>query len=436
MQHSNELLQQRSLTLSARMAAELRMLAMTAMDLHAHIEELSLCNPFIRFRRPPDLPRQDLAVPVEQTALPETLTDVLLAEIGTMRISGVERAVAHALVYSLDADGYMREPLDVVGQIAGVPPNVVEAVLLRLQREMASGLFARDLAECLRIQLVARDRFDPLIAPLLDHLDMVASGDIAAIMNLCQVDEEDAIEMVSDIRALSPRPPEIGEVSAPAPMIPDLIASLDTKGQLKVTINPDAQPKVLMDDELLAELSKGAPSQALLHYVRKQYRDGAWLVSALARRAATLRDIGQLLEQHQTRYLTTGEMVHRGALTMEQVGAQLKLHKSTISRAVRGRTISTPHGVRLIGDCFMRSVSSNNQGLSADQVADRIKRLVAMERPGQAWSDERLVGLLGQSGIKVARRTIAKYRLNLGIPPAAKRNQTAQRDRFDTDIPT
>jgi RNA polymerase sigma-54 factor len=297
----------------------------------------------------------------------------------------------------------------------------VEQVLIRLQDLSPTGVFARDVAECLELQLSARNRYDALISPLLSHLNLVVQRDLAGIMALCGVDAEDAKDMITEILTLHPRPTFSFVTEEPGVAIPDLIASFDAKGELGIALNPDALPRILADDALLSDLSHRAKTTENLRYIRGQYKAAAWLVAALAKRADTMLAIGKQLGKFQTKFLKTARPNHRNALSMTDIAAELGVHKSTISRALRGRIILTDSGRVDAIACFIRRINEDALVVTHEQALERIRKLISTEKPDMARSDEELTFILSRSGLPISRRTVAKYRGLLGIPPASAR---------------
>ena len=428
---STTLQQRQTLALTQLMRMELKLLQMDQIELGGQLAELLDENPFLSIVAPPPNATKSAEDGTAWLQAPETVVGHLMRQIGELRMSDAEREIATALVYSIDDDGYMRESLDEISNICSSQPEIVERVLLRLQDLSPTGVFARDIAECLKLQLLARNRYDALIAPLLSHLGLVVQRDFAGIMSLCGVDAEDAKDMVTEILTLHPRPTFSFVTEETIVAIPDLIVSSTASGDLDVALNPDALPRILADDALLSNLSKRAKTGENLRYIRGQYKTAAWLVAALAKRADTMLAIGKQLGKLQTKFLTTTRPEHRNALGMTDIAAELGVHKSTISRALRGRTILTDNGKLDAISCFARRINEDASAATHVQALERIRKLISTEKPGAARSDEELTFILSRSGLPISRRTVAKYRGLLGIPPASAR-KAASRNSEDT----
>lgn len=419
--------QRQTLALTQVMRMELKLLQMDQVELADQVAAMSDENPFLFATAAPPSATKSSEDGTAWLAAPETINSHLLRQIGELRMSSDELEIATALVYSIDDDGYMRESLDEIANICGCPTAVVERLLIRLQGLNPTGVFARDIAECLKLQLLEHNRYDALIAPLLSNLNLVVQRDLAGIMTLCRVDAEDAEEMIADILALHPRPTFSFATEEIGIVIPDLIISSDANGDLDVALNRDALPRILADDALLSDLSQRAKSAENLRYIRGQYKAAAWLVAALAKRADTMLAIGKQLAKSQTKFLKTARPEHRNALCMTDVATDLGLHKSTISRALRGRIFLTDNGKAEAISCFARRINEDAAAATHMQALERIRKLISTEKLGAARSDEELTFILSRSGMPISRRTVAKYRSLMGIPPASARKAARRR---------
>lgn len=307
----------------------------------------------------------------------------LAARIGLLRLSPEEARVAGELVHCLDDRGWLSDPMEEIARWLETSPAVLEALLPRLQELEPAGVFARGLAEQFRLQLQARGRFDPMIARLLDRLDLAASGDLAAVAALCGCDREDAAEMLADLRALPPHP-FTGE--APPPVPPEL------------EIAPDGAVRSLPGTGLaLGDGGGGEGARAILE--------------ALGNRARTLERIGAALAAAQSGWLR-GEAGLR-PLTMTALAERLGLHKSTVSRALAGTAARTPRGVVALADLLPRPVSARNPGLRAEDAAKTLAELLGTWPSAERYSDARMSEKLAERGVLLSRRTVAKYRLAL-----------------------
>ena len=288
----------------------------------------------------------------------------------------------------------------IAGEV-GVSPAEVDAVLTRLQEIEPVGLFARDLADCLRLQAQEEGSHDAVMAVVLAHLDLLAAGDLARLARLAGVDEAAIAQRFRLIRAMNPKPgTEFDSLAVAHPREPDLAARVMGAGW-EVTLNRSSLPGLTV-----------APGEAAAMAAAKAVQR---LVEA---RNATLLRVGREILQRQVRALATGAAA-LVPMTMAEVGAALDLHESTVSRVVAGASVDTPHGT-----WWLRLMFSGGVGeVAASAVRARLAGIVAAEDKGAPLSDDALAAALGAGGAPIARRTVAKYRAMLRIPPAHRRRR-------------
>ncbi len=387
-------------------------------------------NPFLKVGNPgafvPDFSSGTADRAAFEPTAPETASEQLSGQIGLMKISAEDRSLASDLVHCLDERGFLSDRPEEISVYLGVPVARIQAVVAKLQMLDPSGVFAWSLGDCFRIQLQAKNRFDPLIELLLDRLDLVANRDFDAICNLCKVDREDAEDMVDDIRLLSPSPLRQLEPLADIRR-PDLIIKAPESGEPVAELNPDALPDLLTDDALFSELKTVDPEGVAATYYRDCYRDAAQLVAALQKRANTLLSIGNHLATVQRRFLETGRKLDRVPLSMSKTAEALGLHKSTVSRALSGCTIETGHGVLDATVFFIRRLNDDAQHRTRDQALKRLSLMIRTEDRRRPLSDAVLASMLAKSNFEISRRAVAKYRGLLGIPNSTKRKQRSSR---------
>ncbi len=352
-------------------------------------------------------------------SLQEHLRFQLGADVGEPRL----RTVALALVDHLDEDGYLRETDAELAQRLAVAETLVAEARAALQRCDPTGVGARDLRECLALQLAERDRLDPLMARLLDHLDLLARADFARLMRLCRVDREDLEEMIAEIRALDPRPGSRFATEEPATAIPDLLVYRLSRRRWRVELNGAVLPRLLVDKAWYAELSSTKLDRAAREYIGERLQSANWLVRSLHQRARTILRVGRAVFERQRPFLERGPTALR-PLVLREIAAALDLHESTVSRAVAGKYVATPHGTFAFRYFFSTGLAGDNgENVSAESIRLRIRRLIEQEDPAKVLSDDQIVGMLRREGISVARRTVAKYREALGIPSSVERRR-------------
>ncbi|MFZ1679849.1 MAG: RNA polymerase factor sigma-54 [Rhizobiaceae bacterium] len=358
------------------------------------------------------------------TAAPVSLRDHVGAQIALSFADPVDLHLAREIADSLDEAGYARFSASELSLRLGVDPARVEAVLERCQGFEPSGLFARDLAECLAIQLRQRDRFDPAMAALVGHLDLLARRDFAALKRVCGVEEDDLLAMAAEIRALDPKPGAGFAGGIADAIVPDVLVNPAPDGSWLVELNPDALPRVLIDRDYFSRVSSSRASDADRAFMDDCLQTANWLVRSLDQRARTILKVASEIVRQQDAFLVGG-VAHLKPLNLRTVAEAIAMHESTVSRVTANKFIATPRGVFEMRYFFTAALASAEGGEShsAEAVRHRIRRLIEDEPAGDVLSDDALVELLRGEGVEIARRTVAKYRESLSIASSVSRRR-------------
>ncbi len=355
----------------------------------------------------------------------KTLAEHLEDQTALCGFSPAERAVAFALIGAVDEGGYLRASTDEVADRLGCAVTLVEAVLKRCQGFEPTGVFARDVPECLRLQLQELDRCDPAMEALLGNLELLARRDMAGLKRACGVDEEDLREMIGELRALTPRPGAAFGGEPTTSVIPDVHVREDKLAGWRVELNTDTLPRVLVDQRYHATVSRGARSDQEKVFVADCLASANWLVKSLDQRAKTILKVSSEIVRQQDGFLAFG-VEHLRPLNLKTVADAIGMHESTVSRVTSNKYMSTPRGVFELKFFFTSSIASSDGGAahSAEAVRHKIKTLIDSERGGRdVLSDDRIVEILKETGIDIARRTVAKYREALRIPSSLDRKR-------------
>ncbi len=299
-----------------------------------------------------------------------------------------------------------------------------EAALALLQGCEPTGVGARDVAECLALQLAERGRLDPAMRTLLDHLDLLARGDWKRLRAICGVDAEDLAEMVQELRRLDPRPCAGFDAVEPETLVPDVLLRRTGWGGWELELNPDTLPRVLLDREYIATIGKVRDAETRRWLADCQANAG-WLVRSLDQRARTILKIASEVVRQQQRFFDEGVSGLR-PLTLRTVADAVGMHELTASRVTSNKYIDTDRGIFELKFFFTNAVGGGESGagnLAAAAVRHRVKALVDGEDPSDVLSDDAIVDLLAAEGIEVARRTVAKYRKSLRIPSSIDRRR-------------
>lgn len=358
---------------------------------------------------------------------PRSLREHLSEQIGVDLRDPIDRFVAAHLLEHLDEAGYLRADLDTVARELGCARAHVERVLARVQEFDPPGVFARDLAECLSLQLRDRNRLDPAMRRLLEHLPLLAARNVAALMQVCQVDAEDLVEMVAEIKSLDPRPGYSFDATPPQPVIPDILMVPQPQGGWVVELNPETMPRVLVNSRYYARVSRSVRSQAEREYLSERFQAANWLIKSLHQRALTIVKVAAEIVRRQEAFFSQGVQALR-PLILREVADAIEMHESTVSRVTSNKFIATPRGVFELKFFFTPAIPASDGGEahSAEAVRFRIRGMIDGEPPDDTFSDEKIVELLQQEGIEIARRTVAKYREAMRIPSSVQRRRDKQ----------
>jgi RNA polymerase sigma-54 factor len=362
---------------------------------------------------------------IEQAATrPRTLREHLQEQIGTDLSDPGDRVIALHLLDLLDEAGYLRAELEGVAQLLGCQTRRVEAVLARLQQFDPAGVFARDLRECLALQLRDRDRLDPAMQALLDNLPLLAVRNIAALVRLCGVDAADVADMIAEIKSLDPRPGLAFDPPLAQPVVPDILMRAQSGGGWIVELNSETLPRVLVNSRYCMQIRRAMNSKAEKDYLTERLHAANWLVKSLHQRATTILKVAAEIVRQQDAFFRRGVQSLR-PLILRDIGDAIGMHESTVSRVTSNKYMATPRGLYELKYFFTSSIpASNRDGAhSAEAVRHRIRGLIDAEPAEQTLSDERIVELLRREGVEIARRTVAKYREAMRIPSSVQRRR-------------
>lgn len=353
-----------------------------------------------------------------ETSLYEHLMDQ-----ARLRLSGVELLIAGQLVGQINEAGYLEADLLELAYALQVSRAEVEAVLAIVQSFDPAGIGARSLAECLALQAKEADRYDPAMAVLIGHLDLLAKGALAQLRRICGVDEEDLVDMIRELRGYDPKPGLrfAGEVAQT--VIPDLFVRSRGAGWA-IEINAATLPSVLVNRVYYTELAGGVQDKGAKAWLSDCLASANWLVKALDQRQKTILKVATEIVRQQEDFFRHG-VAHLRPMTLHAVAEAVGLHESTVSRVTRNKYLSCPRGLYELKYFFTSAIGAADGGeaVSAEAVKSRIKALIAAEEPRKILSDDKLVELLRAEGFDIARRTVAKYREGMGIGSSVQRRR-------------
>ena len=368
---------------------------------------------------------EDMDLSLENTLSEEvSMRDSLMTQLGLAVNDDIQRLVGSAIIDSIDPDGYFREDIAEMAERLGCESMVVEDMLQIVQGFEPTGIGARNLSECLALQLIERDRYDPAMAKLVARLELLGRQDYLALMRECEVDEEDLAEMVNEIRRLDPRPGSSFDHDDSQTAVPDVLLRQKPDGGWSIELNSETLPRVLVNNRYYAEVSRTTRKSEDKTYLSECLNTANWLVKSLDQRANTIMKVATELVRQQDGFFALGVQYLR-PLNLKTIADAIGMHESTVSRVTANKYIGTPRGIFEMKYFFTAAIPSNRGGdsHSAESVRMRIRDLIGEEDPRKILSDDRIVDILKEEGIDIARRTVAKYREALRIPSSVQRRR-------------
>ncbi len=365
---------------------------------------------------------------VSRSTSNESLEDHLRWQLNLSRMSDVDRLIAMAIIDSVTPDGRLACTIDDILLSFVDYPDIEEeevlAVLHRLQQFDPPGVLGRDLRECLLIQLKQLPPNTPWLKQATDvvsgYLDLLGSRDYNLLMRRSRLSEEQLKHALALIQTLNPTPGSMIAPSETEYVVPDVFVS-KRNGSWLVELNPDIAPKLQINSHY-ASMSKQC-SGADSSYIRDNLQEARWFLKSLQSRNETLMKVASKIVEYQRGFLEYGEEAMK-PLILHDIAEAVEMHESTISRVTTQKYMHTPRGIFELKYFFSSHVSTDAGGeCSSTAIRALIKKLIAAENPKKPLSDSKITNLLAEQGIQVARRTIAKYREAMIIPPSNERKR-------------
>ena len=351
-----------------------------------------------------------------------TLRDHLAEQLRLSFDDAQDRMIGAALIAMLEPSGRLGADPAGIAQAMGTTLERVESVRARMQRFDPVGMFCRSLKECLAVQLAERNRLDPAMQTLLDNLEMLARREARKLMQVCEVDHEDLMDMIAEIRALDPKPGANHDAAMPQTIVPDVLLRPAPDGGWQLELNTETLPRVLVNQSFAARVTPGASREAR-SYVAEQLASANWLVRSLHQRAQTILKVAAEIVRQQDGFFRHG-VGHLRPLILRDIAAEVELHESTVSRVTSNKYIGTPRGTFELKYFFTTAIAgTDGESHSAEAIRHRIRALIGAETPEDILSDDAIVAILRREGVDIARRTVAKYREALKIPSSVQRRR-------------
>ncbi len=357
-----------------------------------------------------------------------SLRDHLESQAALAFPNPTDRLIGGYLIDHVDDGGYLRADKDEVCARLGIEGDHFEAIVATLQTFDPTGACARSVEECLAAQLIERDRYDPAMQILVANLTLLARHDLKSLYDLCEVDGADLAEMIAEIRALTPKPGAAFGPTMSAGIVPDVFVREGPLGTWVIELNSDTLPRVLVNNAYCETVSRLARTEDERSYLSEAQADANWLIKSLDQRARTILKVAKEIVRQQDGFLTFG-VSHLRPLILKDVARAIDMHESTVSRVTSNKFIATTRGIFELKFFFSTAIQSSDGGEShsAEAVRFRIKNLIDAEAFEEPLSDDRIVEILRETGVDIARRTVAKYREALRIPSSVQRRRAMAR---------
>ncbi|WP_113626493.1 RNA polymerase factor sigma-54 [Pectobacterium peruviense] len=371
---------------------------------------------------------RDEELPIYQGETTQTLQDYLMWQVELTPFSDTDAAIATSIVDAVDNTGYLTVPLgDILDSIGDddVTLEEVEAVLKRVQRFDPVGVAARDLRDCLLVQLSQFDDSTPRLAEarliVSDHLDLLANHDFRSLIRVTRLKEEVLKEALALIQSLDPRPGQSINTGESEYVIPDVLVR-KVQGVWAVELNTDSVPRLQINQQYAA-LGNSSRNDSDGQFIRSNLQEARWLIKSLESRNDTLLKVTRCIVEQQQDFFEQGEEFMK-PMVLADIAQAVDMHESTISRVTTQKFLHSPRGIFELKYFFSSHVNTDSGGeASSTAIRALVKKLIAAENPVKPLSDSKLTALLSDQGIIVARRTVAKYRESLSIPPSNQRKQ-------------
>ncbi len=415
-----ELGQQQKLVLSPQLQLAVHILQLSNAELEAYIEAEAEKNPLLAL--PSSRSRNDGFSETDKLGNAESIIDNLQNQIGLMSLSPRTGYLARILVGELAESGYLETPVFELADRLNASTSEIESALAAVQACEPAGVGAHSLSECLELQLKARNRFDPVMELVLQRLDLVAAHDLAALSGITGESENAISEIIREIRTLDPKP-GARLLSEPAVAIAaEIEIKPDEAGGWQVELVSGQSPKLAIDQSYMATISK--TDKTVQKFTHQNLEHAHWLIKAVDQRKQTILKVATAIVEHQFLWFERGDIAMR-PLTLAMIAQQVGAHESTISRVTAGKYLTCPRGTFELKYFFTGKVASldSKSEFSACSIRWRIKHLISQESHKNILSDEEIVNILRETGVDIARRSIAKYREDMGIPSSIVRRK-------------
>ena len=357
---------------------------------------------------------------------PISLQEHVYRQIDMKFMNTNERLIAHAFTESLQPSGWLNTDCESIAELCGATLKLSEKVLAELQEFEPAGLFARNLKECLLIQASDKGLLSNHFKALLDNLDLLAKGQFESLQRKLKCNKQVLMEQIKVLRSFNPKPGERFDQNIQQISAPDLMVRKSENGWT-VDLNRSNLPTIHINSDYAEDIQTRSRNEAAAEYAAQAIASARWLKRAVAKRNSTTLKVGSEIIRRQTAFLENG-LDYLKPLSLKDIAEEVKMHESTISRVTSGLLINTPRGTFPLKSFFSISIDTDKPGIetSAAAVRNLIKTIIQEEDTVRPLSDESLAEIISNKGVKLARRTVAKYRELMKIPSSSERRRRAK----------
>jgi len=355
-----------------------------------------------------------------------SLSDHLLWQLNLSRFADVERRVGEQIIGNLNSDGYIMATAEEIASLEDVDPVLVEDVLEKLQKFDPPGIAARDLKECLLVQIRLLDIDSPLPEKIVeDHLKDLETKNYNNIARKQKISIDDVKQAVLLISKLNPKPGLLYNEEKPQYIIPDVFV-FKTGDVYRIALNDDGMPRLRINNlykEIMSGMKKNEGEECKT-YIRDKLQSATWLIKSIQQRQKTIYRVSESIVEHQVEFFDKG-INYLKPMVLRDIADDVEMHESTISRVTTNKYMHTPRGIFELKYFFNSGINrvGNTHQIASQSVKEKIRQIINEEDNRKPYSDDHIVDILVDSDISIARRTVAKYRESLGILSSSKRRK-------------
>lgn len=417
--------QNQTLIMNQEMRQAIAILQLSGIELTSYIEQQVESNPLLSIdhlwrKKKSNVSTNPSSLIETVSRSTQTLETTLLEQLSFVPLTLRKEQIARYIIGSLDSDGYLREDLQQIAEQHSCTLQEVEEVLAIIQSFEPAGVAARNLQECLLLQLKAKGKWSNLAERIVTHhLIELAERKFVWLAEQYEVSVDDIVALLAAIEQLNPRPGAEYDESDVTYIIPDLFLTYEN-GVIHIVVNEQMYPHLEIDMSYVHEVQQQVKDKQVQHYIREHLRSARWLIRSIEQRKATILKVAEAIFQVQKDFLQYGEEALH-PLTLSDIANMIQMHESTVSRATKHKYVQTPKGLFELKSFFIHKLQTKQGVITPYRIKQKIAQFIQQEQSNAPLSDQQIANLLQQEGIHISRRTVMKYREELSIPSSSKR---------------